>query len=182
MISHLGGRVGTSVDLKQLIRDVPDFPQAGVVFKDITPLLQNPKAFQYVLDTLTEKYRDSKIDSVIAIEARGFIFGAPLALSLDAAFVPVRKRGKLPYKTIAVDYGLEYGSATVELHEDGVLPGKRVLIIDDVLATGGTAAAAKILVEQLGGQIIEMAFLVELDFLNGREKLSGANLFSILHY
>ena len=171
-----------TMDLKKLIRDVPDFPQPGVGFKDITPLLQDPVAFGYVLDLLTDHYREQRVEDVVAIEARGFIFGAPLALRLGAAFVPVRKKGKLPHKTVGIEYGLEYGTATVEVHEDGVLPGHRVLVVDDVLATGGTAAGARDLVERLDGHVIGLAVLVELEFLGGREKLPGTDVFSIIRY
>ena len=170
------------MDLKSVIRDVPDFPQPGVIFKDITPLLQSTSAFKYALDILTDRYQGERVDDVVAIEARGFIFGAPLALRLNAGFVPVRKKGKLPHKTVGIEYGLEYGSEAVELHEDGVLPGKRVLIVDDVLATGGTAAAVKSLVEQLGGHVIGLAFIIELSFLNGRRRLPGVDLFSVIEY
>ena len=171
-----------TMDLKKLIRDVPDFPQPGVIFKDITPLLQEPAAFSFALDRLCERYRDRHIDDVVSIEARGFIFGAPLAVRLGAGFVPVRKKGKLPYRTVGIEYGLEYGTEAVELHEDGVLPGKQVLIVDDVLATGGTAAAAKALVEGLGGHVVGLAFLIELEFLNGRQRLPDVDLFSVIHY
>lgn len=170
------------MDLKTWIRDVPDFPQPGVIFKDITPLLQDPAAFRHALDALTRHYQGHRVDTVVAIEARGFIFGAPLALDLGASFVPVRKKGKLPSKVIGVEYGLEYGTERVELHEDGVLPGKRVLIVDDVLATGGTMAAAKTLVERLGGHVVGLAVLIELGALNGRAKLPGVELFSVLRY
>ena len=170
------------MDLKRLIRDVPDFPQPGVVFKDITPLLQDPAGFRHALDQLTRRYEGRGIETVVAIEARGFIFGAPLALNLGASFVPIRKKGKLPSKVVGVEYGLEYGTERVELHEDGVLPGKRVLIVDDVLATGGTMAAARGLVEMLGGHVEELAVLIELEALNGRAKLPGMELFSVVRY
>ncbi|MBF8299533.1 MAG: adenine phosphoribosyltransferase [Dehalococcoidia bacterium] len=170
------------MDLAKIIRDVPDFPQPGVVFKDITPLLQNPAAFAQAMDAFVAHYQDRGIQDVVAIESRGFIFGAPLALRLGAGFVPIRKKGKLPRKTVGMDYGLEYGRESVELHEDGVLPGKRVLIVDDVLATGGTAVAAKALVEKLGGKVEGLSFLIELEYLKGREKLGGADVFSIIRY
>lgn len=170
------------MDLKRLIRDVPDFPQPGVVFKDITPLLQKPEAFRYALNRFTERYQGGQIEVVAAIEARGFIFGAPLALSLGAAFVPIRKKGKLPRQVIGVEYGLEYGKERVEVHQDGVLPGRRVLIVDDVLATGGTLAAARALVEELKGHVVGVAVLVELMSLKGCGKLPGVELFSLLQY
>ena len=170
------------MDLTKSIRDVPDFPQPGIVFKDITPLLQDPAAFGYAIDAFVQHYKGLGIQDVVAIESRGFIFGAPLALRLGVGFVPIRKKGKLPRKTIGMDYGLEYGKESIELHEDGVLPGKRVLIVDDVLATGGTAMAAKGLVEKLGGIVAGLGFLIELEFLKGRDKLPGADVFSLIRY
>lgn len=171
------------MDLKALIREVPDFPQPGVGFKDITPLLQDTVAFTYAVDQLAQRFRGENVNDVVAIESRGFIFGAPLALRLGAAFVPVRKKGKLPHKTIGVEYGLEYGKETVEVHADGILPGRRVLIVDDVLATGGTVMAAKSLVDRLGGQVVGFGFLVELEFLKGRARLpKGINVFSLIRY
>ncbi len=170
------------MDLRERIRDVPDFPVPGIVFKDITPLLQDPAAFRQAVYELSERFAGDKIDVVVGIEARGFLFGAPLALRLDAPFVPIRKKGKLPHKTVGVTYSLEYGAATVEIHQDGVLPGKRVLIVDDVLATGGTMAAARALVEQVEGHVVALAVLVELEFLNGREKLQGVETFSLMKY
>jgi adenine phosphoribosyltransferase len=166
----------------KFIRDVPDFPKKGIVFKDITPLLQDPKAFSAAIHGVARHYKAKKVDSVVAIEARGFIIGAPLAVQLGAAFVPVRKKGKLPYKTVSVEYALEYGTAAVEMHRDGVHPGKRALIVDDVLATGGTAVAARSLVEQLGGKVAGLAVLIELGFLKGREKLPGLDVFSLVKY
>lgn len=170
------------MEITKFIRDVPDFPQKGIVFKDITPLLKNPKAFRDVVGRLATHYKTRKIDGVVAIEARGFIIGAPLALELGVAFIPVRKKGKLPHKTISIEYALEYGTATIEMHRDGVLPGKRLLIVDDVLATGGTALAAKSLIEKLGGKVAGLAVLIELGFLNGREKLPGVDVFSLVKY
>ena len=170
------------MDLKRYIRDVPGFPEPNVLFRDITPLLQEPKAFQYVVDQLAARYRPMKVDAVVGIEARGFIFGAPLALALNAAFVPIRKKGKLPSATVQMQYALEYGTATIEIHKDAVAPDKRVLIVDDVLATGGTMIAARKLIERLGGHVIGMAVLVELVFLNGRERLGSDGLFSLVSY
>lgn len=175
-------RTRAQMDLTKVIRDVPDFPQPGIIFKDITPLLQSPQAFAYVIDQMAGHYQGRGIEDVVAIESRGFIFGAPLALRLGAGFVPIRKKGKLPRKTVGMDYGLEYGKESVEVHEDGVLPGKRVLIVDDVLATGGTALAARSLVERLGGVVTSIGFLIELDFLKGRRKLTGTDVFSLIHY
>jgi len=170
------------MEFTKYIRDVPDFPKKGIVFKDITPLLQDPAVFSSAIRGFARHYKGKKIDSVVAIEARGFIIGAPLALELGAPFVPVRKKGKLPHKTASVEYALEYGTAAVEIHRDGVPPGKRVLIVDDVLATGGTALAAKSLIEQLGGHVAGLAVLIELGFLNGREKLAGVDVFSLVRY
>lgn len=169
-------------ELKRHIRDVPDFPKRGIVFKDITPLLGDVRAFQRVIDTLARRYAEKRIDTVVAIESRGFIFGAALAYRIDAGFVPVRKKGKLPYKTASVEYSLEYGTDTVEIHEDAVHRGSRVLLVDDVLATGGTAKATCELVEKLGGTIVECAFVIELTSLNGREKLKGREIFSLVPY
>lgn len=170
------------MDLSKVIRNVPDFPQPGIMFKDITPLLQDAAAFSYAIDCLAAHYKGQGVDDVVAIESRGFIFGAPLALKLGAGFVPVRKKGKLPRRTVGISHSLEYGNETVELHEDGILPGKRVLIIDDVLATGGTAAAARGLVEQLGGVVTGFGFIIELEFLKGRAKLPGCDVFALLRY
>jgi adenine phosphoribosyltransferase len=168
------------MDLARWIRDVPDFPIEGILFKDITPLLQNPQALKVALDRLSAPYLDRGIERVVAIESRGFIFGVPVACRLDAGFVPVRKAGKLPADTIGVEYSLEYGSNRLEMHRDAVSPGQKVLIVDDLLATGGSAAAAAGLVRELGGIVEGMAFLVELEFLQGRQRLSGYDVFSVL--
>ena len=168
------------MDLKKYIADVPDFPRKGILFKDITPLLQNPGAFRYSVDRFSQIYRDKNIDVIVPIEARGFIFGSPLAYKMDVPLVPVRKPGKLPRETVGVEYSLEYGTEGVEMHRDGVHRGQRVLIIDDLLATGGTAAAAVELVDRLGGVIVGVAFLVELEELKGREKLKGHPVFSLI--
>lgn len=170
------------MELASLIRDVPDFPIEGILFKDITTLIGDADAFREVIDWMVDQYADRNVDSVVAIEARGYIFGAPLAYQLRAGFVPIRKPGKLPAKIVSESYELEYGTNTLEIHEDGVEPGQRVLVIDDLLATGGSARAAVNLVEQLGGKIIGVAFLVELDFLHGREKLEGYDVKSLIHY
>ena len=170
------------MELASLIRDVPDFPIEGILFKDITTLIRDEEAFREVIDWMADQYADSKVDRIVAIEARGYIFGAPLAYKLGAGFVPIRKPGKLPAKTISESYELEYGTNTLEIHEDGIEPGQRVLVIDDLLATGGSARAAINLVERLGGKIIGVAFLVELDFLQGRGKLEGYNVLSLIHY
>ena len=171
----------TPVDLTALIkshvRDIPDYPQPGVVFKDITPLLANAPAFSAVVDGLAAAH--GQVDKVAGIEARGFILAAPVALRLDAGFVPVRKKGKLPAATYSQDYELEYGRATLEVHQDAFAPGERVLIVDDVLATGGTARATANLVEMAGATVVGIAMLIELSFLNGREKLPGLDLRSL---
>jgi adenine phosphoribosyltransferase len=158
-------------DLAAYIRDIPDFPKPGIIFKDITPMVGNHDALVAAADQLADLYRDTKVDAVAGIEARGFIFGPMLAERLGVGFIPVRKAGKLPYKKIARSYGLEYGKATIEVHSDAVAPGQRVLMVDDLLATGGTMAAACELIEDLGGEIAGCAFVVELAFLPGREKL-----------
>jgi adenine phosphoribosyltransferase len=170
------------MELATLIRDVPDFPIEGIMFKDITTLIRDEDAFREVIDWMTDQYADSRIDCVVAVEARGYIFGAPLAYRLGAGFVPIRKPGKLPAKTISESYELEYGTNALEIHEDGIEPGQRVLVIDDLLATGGSARAAVNLVERLGGEIVGVAFLVELDFLHGRDKLEGYDVLSLIHY
>jgi adenine phosphoribosyltransferase len=171
-----------SVDLKAYIRDVPNFPIEGVIFKDITPLLRAPAAFDHAVGLLDGYCRAKRPDAVVAIEARGYILAAPLALRLGAAFVPARKPGKLPWKTIREEYQLEYGLAALEMHEDAVAPGQRVVIVDDVIATGGTLKATRRLVERLGGTVVGMACLVELAFLNGRQTLDGTELFAVLTY
>jgi adenine phosphoribosyltransferase len=170
------------VDLTRFIRDVPDFPVEGVVFKDITPLLRAPDAFGEAVDRLETYCRSRRPDVIVAIEARGYVLAAPLALRLGAAFVPARKPGKLPWKTIREEYQLEYGVAALEVHADAITPGQRVVIVDDVIATGGTLAATRRLVERLGGTVEGMACLVELTFLNGRRMLDGVELFSVLTY
>lgn len=161
------------MNIAQLIRDVPDFPKPGIMFKDITTLLANPDGVQATLDILVEQSKALGVTKVAAIESRGFIFGSLLANKLNAGFVPIRKPGKLPYKVIKESYTLEYGTDTIEAHNDAVAPGELVLIHDDVLATGGTAAAAIRLIEKLGGKVAGISFVVELSFLNGREKLAG---------
>ena len=161
------------IDLRAHIRSVPDFPKAGVMFRDITPLLLEPEAFREALRRMAEPYEKGDVDLVIGAESRGFIFGAPLALDLDAGFVPIRKAGKLPADTVSVTYDLEYGTDTVEMHTDAVGEGARVLMVDDLLATGGTMAASCNMVEQAGGRIVGVEFLIELAFLGGRAKLES---------
>jgi adenine phosphoribosyltransferase len=167
---------------KRLIRDIADFPKAGIVFKDITPVLQDPKAFREVMDRMLEYARTQEPDVIVGIESRGFIFGAPLALSLGTSYVPVRKLGKLPGEIVREEYALEYGTNTVEMHKDAIRHGDRVLIVDDLLATGGTSAAAAKLIEKLGGEVVGLVFLVELTFLNGREVLSEYDVCSLIEY
>ena len=168
--------------LKKHIRDIPDFPKKGILFRDITPLLLDAVAFRETVDALRSRYEGKKIDKFAAIEARGFFFASPVAYQLDAGFVPLRKPGKLPYETISESYALEYGEASLEIHSDAVKPGDRVVIIDDLLATGGTAAASIALIEKLGGEVVEIAFVIELTALGGREKISGTPIFSLLSY
>ena len=169
-----------AVDLTACIRDVPDFPKPGILFKDITPLLLNPEAFAASISQLAAPYRERPVDAVVGIESRGFIFGAAMALELGVGFVPVRKPGKLPYQTIAVDYELEYGKDRVEMHTDAIRTGQRVALVDDLLATGGTMWATCQLIEKLGGKIAGISFLIELVFLNGREKLKGYDLHPLI--
>ncbi len=169
----------TAVDWKELIRDVPDFPKPGILFKDITPILADARAFQQVMDELEEAARPLRVQKIVAPEARGFIFAAPLALRLGAGFVPVRKKKKLPYKTVSVSYELEYGTDTVEMHEDSVNKGQRVLILDDLLATGGTSAAIAQLVGRLGGDVAAFLFCLELTFLPGRKRLEPVQVITL---
>lgn len=170
------------MDLAKYIRDIPDFPKPGILFKDITPLLAEPKAFQESILLLAEHYQGKKIDAVAAAEARGFLFAAPLALKLQRPLIPLRKPGKLPYRTHALQYDLEYGSAELHMHIDGVAPGSQVLLVDDLLATGGTMQAGCKLIEKAGGKVAGCAFLVELAFLPGREKLKPHEVFSLITY
>ncbi len=170
------------MDLKSKIRTVPDWPKKGIMFRDITPLLQDKKAFKYVIDKFYERYKGKNIDVIVAIESRGFIFGSVLAYKLGCSFVPIRKEGKLPHKTMKQEYSLEYGNAVVEIHEDAIKQGDKVLIVDDLIATGGTISATIKLVELLGGKIIEIAFVIELIDLKGREKLKDYNVFSLVEF
>ena len=170
------------MDLTPFVRDVPDFPKPGVLFKDITPLLADPDAFAYAVARLAAHYAARPVDAIAAAEARGFLFAAPLALELRRPLIPLRKPGKLPYRTHSHKYDLEYGSAELHMHTDGVVPGARVLLVDDVLATGGTMAAACKLIEKAGGTVAGCAFLIELGFLGGRAVLAGHDLFSLIAY
>lgn len=169
-------------DLADLIRNVPDFPIPGIQFKDITTLLQDGPAFKKVVDIFVERYRDRKIDAIVGIESRGFILSAPLAYCLGVGLVPIRKPGKLPAATYSLEYELEYGTNTLEIHRDSFSPGMRVVVIDDLLATGGTVSAACQLVETAGGIVDEVGFLVELSFLHGRDKLQQYPIFSLINY
>jgi adenine phosphoribosyltransferase len=168
------------MDLAQHIRNVPDFPVEGIQFKDITTLLQDPAAFAAAAEAMLDHYAEREIDVVVGIEARGFIWGAILAYEMGAGFVPVRKVGKLPAKTIRAEYALEYGVNVLEMHSDAIQPGQKVLVVDDLLATGGTAKATCDLVEQLGGDVVGVAFLIELSFLSGREQLSGYDVWTLI--
>lgn len=168
--------------LRAKIRDIKDFPTEGILFKDITTLLKDPPAFRRVLDLLAERYQQEHVDVVVGVESRGFIFGGALAHQLRAGFVPVRKLGKLPGKTIEVEYELEYGRDALAIHEDAIKPGQRVLAVDDLLATGGTMAATLRLIEQLGGHVVGVAFLIELAFLHGRDKLKNQPVHSLIVY
>ncbi|MBW8864416.1 MAG: adenine phosphoribosyltransferase [Verrucomicrobia bacterium] len=172
----------TAADIEKAIRNVPDFPKPGIQFKDITPVLADARLFSGAIDLVTDKYSAGSVDAVVGIDARGFIFAAAAAKKLNAGFVPVRKKGKLPYSTIEQDYALEYGHATVAMHTDALKPGARVLLVDDLLATGGTSAAAAALVQKLGGNIVEAVFLIELKFLDGRKKLDGFPVRSLVVY
>jgi len=172
----------TNIQLADYIREVPDFPKPGILFRDITPLLADSEAFAASVKALAGPFVDSGIDFVAAVEARGFIFGSPVAEVLNAGFVPIRKPGKLPFKTESVSYDLEYGTDTIEVHADAVKPGSRVLIVDDLLATGGTMAAACELIKKLGAEIAGVAFLVELTALSGREKLEGYSVHTVISY
>lgn len=168
--------------IKQAIRDVPDFPKPGILFKDITPVLADPALFRSAVDVFAQRHQDRAIDKIAAIDARGFFFGSVLAERLNAGLVPIRKKGKLPYKAIEASYDLEYGSATLTMHEDAIQPGEKVLLIDDLLATGGTAGAAASLIGQLQGDIVEIDFLIELTFLKGREKIQDYPVYAAITF
>jgi adenine phosphoribosyltransferase len=170
------------MNLKNLIRDVPDFPKKGIVFKDITTLTKDAAGFRASVDAIAGKYLDADVDLVLGIESRGFIFGAAVAYKMGVGFVPARKPGKLPGKTLMAEYELEYGTDCIEVHADAISRGQRVLIVDDLLATGGTAAAAARLVEQLGGEVVAITFVVDLSFLKGKDKLTGYDVFCLVEY
>ncbi len=170
------------MNLRKYIRDIPDFPKKGIIFKDITPLLSNPRAFEFAVKQIAGKYKNSKIAGVVGIESRGFIIGSIVACLLGTGFIPVRKKGKLPYKTRCASYGLEYGTDSIEIHEDAVKKGKNYLLVDDLLATGGTMAACCQLVECLGGKVLACQFVIELSFLKGRDKLRKYTTNSLIIY
>ncbi len=170
------------MDLAKMIRNIPDFPVKGILFRDITTLIKDPDAFQEAIDALLDQYVDEDIDIVAAIESRGFIFGAPMAYELGAGFVPIRKPGKLPAEKVSASYTLEYGTNTLEVHKDAIQPGQRVLLVDDLIATGGSAKAASELIEKLGGKVVGIAFLIELTDLKGVEKLADYDVFSLIKF
>jgi adenine phosphoribosyltransferase len=170
------------VDLTLFIRDIPDFPREGVVFKDITPLLKNPEAVQHAVQLIHQRFEDEGVTGVAGIESRGFIFGCPVAASFGVGFIPIRKPGKLPYETISEEYELEYGTDCVEMHIDAVGSGDRILIVDDLLATGGTAAATRNLIEKAGAEVVGFGFVIELLFLEGAKKLEGVPVYSLIKY
>jgi len=169
-------------DLRAKIREIPDFPKPGILFYDITTLLKDGPAFREAIDLMLEPYKDEKVDLVVGMESRGFIFSAPMAYQLNAGLVPVRKLGKLPAETLTVEYALEYGSNTLEIHRDAVQAGQKVLVVDDLLATGGTVRGTVELIERLKGDVVGLAFLVELDFLKGRDRLDGRRVTSVVQY
>ena len=170
------------MDLRSLIRDVPDFPKPGIVFKDITTLTKDPEGLRAAVDAIAERYAEASVDLVVGIESRGFVFGSAVAYKLGVGFVPARKSGKLPAQTVSAEYELEYGTDAIEIHRDAISSGQRILIVDDLLATGGTAAATAKLVSGLGGVIVAIAFLIDLTFLGGRDKLAGYEVFSLIEY
>jgi adenine phosphoribosyltransferase len=170
------------MDIKSLVRDVADFPKEGIIFKDITPILQNKEGLKAAIDQMQGYLADVDFDYVIGPESRGFIFGVPIAYNMNKGFIPIRKKGKLPYDTKGVEYSLEYGTATIEMHTDAIKPGDKVVIIDDLLATGGTTKAMLELIESLGGKVVKLVYLIELDFLEGREKIGNYEVDSIIHY
>jgi adenine phosphoribosyltransferase len=170
------------MDLKKYIRNIPDFPTKGIMFKDITTLLKEPEPFKYVIDTIVDKYKNENVDKLVSVEARGYIFGGVIAYNLNCGFVPVRKPGKLPAETISKEYTLEYGTNKVEIHKDAITEGEKVLLFDDLLATGGTVLATCQLVEQLGGKIIACAFMTKLSYLHGDKKLKDYKIFSLVDY
>ena len=172
----------SDIDLKDYIRNIPDFPKPGIIFRDITPLLASPEAFRCAIDRMAERYANSGVKAVLAAEARGFIFAAPLALTLGASFVPIRKPGKLPFEKLSFDYDLEYGSDSLEMHVDAISKGDKVLLIDDLLATGGTIEACIDMAKHSGAEIVGIAFLIELTFIQGRKRLEDYDVMSLISY
>lgn len=170
------------MDLSKVIRDIPDFPEKGIIFRDITPVLQDKVALKAAVDQMADKLVDLDFDYIVGPESRGFIFGVPLAYNLNKGFIPVRKKGKLPYQTREKSYDLEYGQATIEIHVDAIKPGDKVVIVDDLLATGGTSKAMVELIEALGGQVVKLVYLIELSFLEGAKRLADYSCESIIHY
>lgn len=168
--------------LEEYVRSIPDFPEKGIIFRDITTVLQDKDGFQLAIDSMKKELEGVEFDSILGAESRGFIFGAPLAYSMNKAFVPIRKKGKLPCETIAMEYELEYGTATLEMHKDSIKPGEKVVIVDDLIATGGTIEATTKLVEMLGGEVVKILFLLELEGLKGREKLKDYEVASVIKY
>jgi adenine phosphoribosyltransferase len=168
--------------IKAAIRDIRDFPKPGILFRDITPVLQDPRLFAAVIDALAERYRPMDISKILAMESRGFVFAAPLAFAIGAGFVPLRKRGKLPYRTISESFSLEYGKDALEMHEDALNAGERVIVVDDLLATGGTAAAAVKLVRRMGAEVLEAGFVIELAGLHGRDRLKDVSVYSMIQF
>lgn len=177
-----GGNGKMAKKIEEYVRSIPDFPEKGIIFRDITTVLQDRDGFQLAIDLMMKELADVEFDTVLGAESRGFIFGAPLAYNMKKAFVPVRKKGKLPCETISMDYELEYGTATLEMHKDSIKPGDKVVIIDDLIATGGTIEATTKLVEMLGGEVVKIVFLMELEGLKGREKLSDYDVASVIKY
>ena len=169
-------------DLGRLIRDIPDFPKKGILFKDITPLLRDPVAFRATIDALAWHHATHKVNAVAAVESRGFIFGSALAVSLGVGFIPIRKPGKLPHEILSETYSLEYGTDTIEIHRDAIAPGDRILVVDDLLATGGTAKATINLIDRMGGHVVGASFVIELQFLDGRARLGAVPTFSLIQY
>ncbi|HEY7000938.1 MAG TPA: adenine phosphoribosyltransferase [Candidatus Udaeobacter sp.] len=168
--------------LRASVRDIPDFPKKGIVFKDITPILSDPALFRASIDLFLDRCRERKIDKIVGVDARGFVFGSAVAYELGVGFVPIRKRGKLPFKTDVASYSLEYGEAEMEMHVDAITPGEQIVLVDDLLATGGTSAAAAVLIRKAGGHLLEAQFLIELEFLNGRKRLESTPITSFLKY
>mgnify|MGYP000904530531 FL=1 len=169
-------------ELKDYVRSIPDFPEPGIIFRDITTILQDPDGLHLAIQSMQDKLKDTEFDVVVGTESRGFIFGVPIAYNLHKAFVPVRKKGKLPCETVSMEYDLEYGSAVIEMHKDSIKPGQKVVLVDDLVATGGTIEAAIKLVEELGGEVVKVVFLMELAGLKGREKLAGYDVASVIKY